>query len=197
MSEEEVRKYYNLFKQDPNSLKIAVIGKGVVGKSSLTFRYLKKEMSGKHNPTIEDRYRTEFAANGQTYKIEILDTAGEEDYQNLLDMWISFGQGFLLVFAINDKESFEWAKEKRQRIIKGKLGQPCPLILVGNKKDLKDERVVSEEEAKNLANSWQVEYMETSALENDNCKEAFEKIATLILKSKPSNQHSGTCCNIF
>ena len=49
--------------------------------------------------------------NGKEYEVEILDTAGEEDYQNMMDMWISFGEGFLLVFAINDKESLIYLKE--------------------------------------------------------------------------------------
>ena len=84
-------------------------------------------------------------------EIEILDTAGEDDYQNMMDMWITFGEGFLLVFAINDKESFEQIKGKYDRIKKGKHGASVPVILVGNKVDLDDQRTVSQEDAKKLA----------------------------------------------
>ena len=52
-------------------------------------------------------------------------------------MWISFGEGFLLVFAINDAESFELLKGKRDRVLKGKHGTKCPIVLVGNKQDRK------------------------------------------------------------
>ena len=95
--------------------------------------------------------------------IEILDTAGQDDYQGMLDMWIGFGEGFLLVYAVNDKESFEVLGKKRERILKLKKGQSCPIILVGNKCDLERERVISESEAKELAKSWGAGYIETSA----------------------------------
>ena len=128
-----------------------------------------------------------------------MDTAGEEDYQNMMDMWISFGDGFLLVFAINDKESFELLKGKYQRVIKGKHGNGCPMLLVGNKQDLEKERQVLYKDAKALADSWGVEYMETSAKTNFNCKEAFELLAKKItnLKVSETSRKGLTCCGII
>ena len=130
---------------------------------------------------------------GKVYEVEILDTAGEEDYQNMMDMWISFGEGFLLVFAINDYESFELLKGKYERILKGKHGTACPILLVGNKQDLANERKVQFDEAKKLADSWKINYMETSAKTNFNCKEAFESLAAEIVKSK-NKEDTGPCC---
>ena len=124
---------------NPNSVKITVLGKGVVGKSSLTYRFINYEAPQEHDPTIEDRYKSNINIDGQDYEVEILDTAGEEDYQNMMDMWISFGDGFLLVFAINDRESFDLLKVKYQRVLKGKHGNKCPMLLVGNKQDLEKE----------------------------------------------------------
>ena len=128
-----------------------------------------------------------------------MDTAGEDDYQNMMDMWISFGEGFLLVFAINDKESFNLLKGKHDRVLKGKHGTKCPILLVGNKQDLENERQVSYAEAKQQADAWGIEYIETSAKTNFNCKEAFEKLAQNIVKCKSKNQNSGskTCCIIM
>ena len=118
-----------------------------------------------------------------------------------MDMWISFGDGFLLVFAINDKESFELLKGKYQRVIKGKHGNKCPMLLVGNKQDLEKERQVLYKDAKALADSWGIEYIETSAKTNFNCKEAFEKLAQKIatLKSSKSGSGSGSggCCCVI
>ena len=125
--------------------------------------------------------------------MEILDTAGEEDYQNMMDMWISFGEGFLLVFAINDKESFNLLKGKRDRVLKGKHGAKCPILLVGNKIDLENERQVTYAEAKAQASAWGIEYMETSAKTNFNCKEAFEKFAQNIVKSKSPSSGGNKC----
>ena len=194
---------YNIIKQqnNPNSIKIAVLGKGVVGKSSLTYRFINYDVSTEHDPTIEDRYKSNLNIEGTNYEVEILDTAGEEDYQNMMDMWISFGEGFLLVFAINDKESFNLIKSKRDRILRGKHGVKYPILLVGNKNDLENERQVNYSEAKEMADKWGIEYIETSAKTNFNCKEAFEMLAQKIVQKKGKNSGKGgksrTCCNII
>ena len=100
----------------------------------MTYRFINCNAPQEHDPTIEDRYKSSIKFENQEYEVEILDTAGEEDYQNMMDMWISFGEGFLLVFAINDEESFELLKGKRDRVLKGKHQTKCPILLVGNKK---------------------------------------------------------------
>ena len=188
-------KYYLKQVSSSNSVKIAVLGKGVVGKSSLTYRFINYNAPQEHDPTIEDRYKSNLNIDGTEYEVEILDTAGEEDYQNMMDMWISFGEGFLLVFAINEKESFELLKGKHDRVIKGKHGVKCPILLVGNKHDLADERQVTQEEANQLAQSWGIEYIETSAKTNFNCKEAFERLAQKIVQTKNPGNSSGKCCH--
>ena len=112
-------------------------------------------------------------------------------------MWVSFGEGFLLVFAINDKFSFDILKNRRERILKTKHKDYGPMILVGNKQDLDNERNVSYEEAKQLADSWGIEYIETSAKTNYNCKEAFEKLIIEIASTKIKPKKSSCCnCNI-
>ena len=173
-----------------------MIGKGVVGKSSLTYRFINFKVPQGHDPTIEDRYKTNTTIENQLYNIEILDTAGEDDYQNMMDMWINFGEGFLLVFAINDKESFSLLRSKRERILKGKHGEKTPMILVGNKQDLKD-RQVQFNEAKQLADLWGIEYIETSAKTNFNVKEAFEKLVLKISASRNKPKSGGCPCNII
>ena len=195
----------NLKQEDKKpSIKITVLGKGVVGKSSLTYRFINYSAPTEHDPTIEDRYKSNSTIDGVLYEVEILDTAGEDDYQNMMDMWISFGEGFLLVFAINDKESFEVIKKKRERVLKGKHCDNVPLLLIGNKQDLSSEREVLYSEAKEAADSWGIEYIETSAITNFNCKEAFEKLGKKIIDGKTgkkgngSNGGGGGCpCSIY
>ena len=114
-----------------------------------------------------------------------------------MDMWISFGDGFLLVFAINDKNTLEAIKVKYNRILKGKHNVKCPILLVGNKVDLENDREVTYADAKQLADSWGIEYMETSAKNNFNCKEAFEKLAQQIVINKSSASKAKPCCIII
>ena len=95
--------------------------------------------------------------------IEIVDTAGNDDFSVLVDGWIGEGDGFLLVFAINDATGFAVLNAKRSRILKVKEKAAPPMMLLGNKCDLADLRQVKQAEAKSLAESWKMDYMETSA----------------------------------
>ena len=88
--------------------------------------------------------------NNESIEIQIVDTAGEEDYQNMLDQWIDVADGFLLVFAINDKDTFNVLDEKYKRIEKHKE-KNVPIILVGNKCDLENEK----QEQDSSASMWQ------------------------------------------
>ena len=198
----EIRKHiFNLnFKKQEGKeiyIKIAVLGKMGVGKSSLTYRYINNEFPAVQNDTIEDRIVNQAKIEDKLYKIEILDTAGEDDYPQMLDMWVNYAEGFLLVFAINDKNSFDLIPEKRDHIIEGKQVGSYPMILVGNKQDLTNNREVSYDDAKQLADSWNIDYIETSAKTNFNCKETFEQLAVKIYESRSKIKGLSCPCSIY
>ena len=106
-----------------------------------------------------------------------------------MDMWISFGEGFMLMFAINDEISFDLLKGKYERVLRGKKGIKYPMILVGNKQELEKERQVSYISAMTLADSWGIKYIETSDKTNYNCKEAFEILAKEIISFKKNKKN--------
>ena len=174
----------------------------MVGKTSLVFRYINDKCPEEHDPTVEDVYTIKIDTEECKDKdFKILDTAGEEDYQNMLDQWISTSNAFILVFAINDKETFDALKNLVKRIEKNEVNY-LPCILVGNKSDLRDQRTVSVQEAEEFAKSINAEYFETSALvDNDgNVKKVFHTCGNLIMKKinkkdKPEKKcHS---CSVF
>ena len=79
------------------NIKVVVLGKGVVGKTSLVFKMMNidKDLNNSHYATIEDRHTFNYLVNEKQRKIDILDTAGEDDYQNMMDVWIEFGECFI------------------------------------------------------------------------------------------------------
>ena len=148
---------------------------------------------------MEDLYSTEIETATGSRSFKILDTAGEDDYQTMIDEWIKTANGFLLLFAINDKESFEALKDKISRINKNNKGS-IPIVLVGNKCDLESKREVDKQTAMDFAKSIGANYYETSALtdENKNCKVVFQQCAHLIVTKNKSNARSGGCpCSIW
>ena len=165
-------------KDKTSSLIIYVFGKGYVGKNELIYKFINFIPSEEYE---QNKYKSNINIEGKDYELEIYETPGEEDYQNMSDMWISLGEGFLLVFSINEKESFELIQCKYHRILKRKHGIEVPIVLVGNRIDSEGEREVSFDEAAELAYSWGIEYTETCTKTNLNCKEPFEVIAKEIL----------------
>ena len=163
-------------------LKIAVLGQTLVGKSALTFRFIKNKFPTEHDTTIEDTYSVAAKIDDIHCQFEILDTAGQDDYQTMLDTWINSCDGFILVYSIDNKESFETTKVRYERILKLKGEQKVSIVIVGNKCDLEESRKVSREEAENFCSSNKITFMETSALNMINVKEAFLAVAKGLLK---------------
>ena len=84
-----------------------VLGSGGVGKSALTFRLITDSFVTGYDPTIEDDYRKSISIDGQLERLDILDTAGQEEYNSMRDMWYQSGEGFLLVYSITNRSTFE------------------------------------------------------------------------------------------
>lgn len=180
-------------------LKIAVLGKSLVGKSALTYRYISDKFPTEHDTTIEDQYKINATIDDYQCQLEILDTAGQDDYQAMLDTWIGFGQGFVLVYSIDDRESFDSMKIKFDRIVKNKQEEIYSIIIVGNKCDLEDKRKITKQEGEDFAKSKNVQFLEVSALKTINVKETFNLLAHDLLtkKMKKSSKGAAKCCYIF
>ncbi|XP_064401184.1 ras-related protein O-RAL-like [Halichondria panicea] len=142
--------------------KVIMVGSGGVGKSALTLQFMYDEFVEDYEPTKADSYRKTVVLEGTECQIDILDTAGQEDYAVIRDNYFRSGEGFLCVFSIVDRESFTNTTEFREHILRVKVDDQIPLILVGNKVDL-DGREVGNDEATGLASSWGAPYIETSA----------------------------------
>lgn len=161
-------------------LKIAVIGKSLVGKSAMTNVFVSSKFPSEYDTTIEDKYTVERFISNYPCSLDILDTAGQDDYYTLIDNWINSSDGFILVFSITDKESFEVCKSRYERIKLNKGGN-FRLILAGNKADCAEKRTVSVEDASSLAAAWGTEYIECSAKNMVNIEEAFLKVSEKML----------------
>ena len=197
---EMVRKY--IFKnQNKEKINVTVLGKDLVGKKSLVYRYIKYSPPPPEEigVTLEDRIKTGTKIDDKYCEIEIYILNNDEYYQNYIDRWMDYGDGFLLVFAINDKSSFDLIPSYIESIIKRKHDEAFPMVLVGNKQDLDNNREVSYDTAKQLADSWNMEYIEASAKINLNCDEAFEHLAAKVYEYKKNlkMKRSSCPCSIY
>eukprot|EP00056_Hartaetosiga_gracilis_P010601 m.158281 g.158281 ORF g.158281 m.158281 type:complete len:184 (+) comp13351_c6_seq2:2950-3501(+) len=96
--------------------KIVISGSGGVGKSCLVLRYLFDKFVEEYDPTIEETYCSKMKVDGKKIPIELIDTAGQEEFRSFLDATLSFGEAFVVVFAITDRESYDEAKYILERV---------------------------------------------------------------------------------
>ncbi|KAG7805727.1 hypothetical protein KL921_005338 [Ogataea angusta] len=177
--------------------RLVVVGPPVVGKSALTIRLTQSEFANEYDPTIEDSYRHYCEINGVPSSLDILDTAGQEEYSSMRDLYMKTGEGFLLVFSLTDRKTFEEISSFYNQIMRVKGEQVAfpPLILVGNKSDLVDERQVSKDEAVTLASRMGCAYIETSAKTGLNVTEAFHNLVKIIINN--GYKHAGLVGTTF
>ncbi|XP_057566893.1 ras-related protein Rap-2a-like [Hippopotamus amphibius kiboko] len=100
--------------------KVVVLGSGGVGKSALTVQFVTGTFIQKYDPTIEDFYRKEIEVDSSPSVLEILDTAGTEQFASMRDLYIKNGQGFILVYSLVNQQSFQDIKPMRDQIIRVK-----------------------------------------------------------------------------
>ncbi|XP_061745306.1 ras-related protein ralB-B-like [Nerophis ophidion] len=166
--------------------KVIMVGSGGVGKSALTLQFMYDEFVEDYEPTKADSYRKKVVLDGEDVQIDILDTAGQEDYAAIRDNYFRSGEGFLLVFSITEHESFAATSEFREQILRVKEEDAIPMLLVGNKSDLEDRRKVSVEEAAGKVSEWGVQYVETSAKTRANVDKVFFDLMREVRKKKMS-----------
>eukprot|EP00112_Aurelia_sp_Birch-Aquarium-sp1_P022235 Seg62.5 transcript_id=Seg62.5/GoldUCD/mRNA.D3Y31 product="Ras-related protein Ral-a" protein_id=Seg62.5/GoldUCD/D3Y31 len=169
--------------------KIIMVGSGGVGKSALTLQYMYEEFVEDYEPTKADSYRKTVMLDGAECQVDILDTAGQEDYAAIRDNYIRSGEGFLCVFSICEPESFSATSELREQILRVKTEDSIPFILIGNKVDLEEKRQVTNDEGESRAKEWNVPYIETSAKTKVNVEKAFFDLMRMI-KSRKTDDSS-------
>ena len=158
-------------------IRLSIIGDSKTGKTSIINRYLGQEFSIDmiSNIGIDKQEVIKIMKDGNEMKIIIWDTAGQERFHSISSGTIKNSQGIIVCFALNDRSSFDnvltWLQDVRE------ISSKIPIVLFGNKCDLIEERKVTNEEAKEFADNNEIIYFETSAKDNINIKEGFEKIS--------------------
>mmetsp|Transcript_30409 Transcript_30409/g.33973 ORF Transcript_30409/g.33973 Transcript_30409/m.33973 type:complete len:205 (+) Transcript_30409:40-654(+) len=168
--------------------KIIVVGGGAVGKSAITIRYTSGHFVERYDPTIEDSYTKHTQVDENVAVLEILDTAGQEEYNAMREHYLQAGDGFLLVYSITSYPSFKELdnfvelilRVRDQDTLKG-----MPVVLAGNKCDLIEKRDVTTVEGKEWAEKWDIKnFYEVSAKEVINVNEAFSQIVRLVREER-------------
>ncbi|KAG0643741.1 ras family-domain-containing protein [Tuber brumale] len=174
--------------------KLVVLGDGGVGKTALTIQLCLNHFVETYDPTIEDSYRKQVVIDNTACMLEVLDTAGQEEYTALRDQWIRDGEGFVLVYSISSRSSFTRIPRFHGQILRVKessttggnysANNNVPIMLVGNKSDRVTEREVSTQEGHAMARELGCEFVEASAKNCVNVERAFYDVVRILRRQR-------------
>ncbi|KAL7718065.1 small monomeric GTPase [Entamoeba marina] len=149
--------------------KIVMLGRGSVGKTSISTQFVSNVFKSIYEPTIEDSFKTSINVNGTFVIVELLDTAGQEEYNSLRDQYIKTGEGFIIVYSIIDEKSFIDVNNYKDivRVILGKEeDEHINACLCGNKVDLDEYRIIPTETAATIAEEWKMLFLKLVLKQN-------------------------------
>lgn len=162
-------------------------------------RYVDNHFVESYYPTIENTFSKEVKIKNQDYALEIVDTAGQDEYTILNSKHFIGIHGYMLVYSVSSMQSFEMITVIREKILNHLGTDKVPICIVGNKSDLRPEqRQVSTEDGKKLAERFGCAYTEASARYDVHVAKAFEMLIDEIEKSQnPNTPTDGGKCLVM
>lgn len=168
--------------------KLVVLGNGGVGKSALTIQFIQQYFVTDYDPTIEDSYTKQCIVDGDICKLDILDTAGQEEFSAMREQYMRTGDGFVLIFSVTDRASFEEIARIHKQILRVKDRDEVPMTLLANKVDLQQQRLISQAEAESMARQLNIPYVEVSAKYRLNVDNAFYDLVRTVRKFRAAER---------
>jgi len=164
--------------------KLVLIGDSGVGKSCLLLRFADDNFTDSYISTIgvDFRFRT-ITIDKKTVKLQIWDTAGQERFRTITSAYYRGADGIIMVYDVTNQESFDHVEEWLSEVDRY-ANENTSKLLVGNKADLVDEKVVSEDTAQKFAEKLSIPFLETSAKTATNVDAAFLTMAKELIKTK-------------
>ena len=161
--------------------RVTVLGSAGVGKTCIVSQFLYATFPHTYQPTVEEFHRQVYEVGDTSLTLDIVDTSGSDEFPAMRALSIINGDAFVLVYSVDDTDSFENLRHLRDQITELKGGAATPIVVVGNKNDLATEcRTVAKETAENIANiEWCHKHVEVSAKDNCNIAQIFKELLSL------------------
>ena len=162
------------------SVKYIIVGDSSVGKSNILLRFSRNVFDPGHQATLGIEFANKHILyNNIDYLVQVWDTAGQENFRSVTRAYYKASAVAMVVYDITNEESFQniqsWIKD-----CKDLAPKTVQMVLIGNKSDLEESRVITKERGEELARENRMMFFETSALNGNGVEEAFQKSIELV-----------------
>ena len=162
--------------------KLIIVGDTNVGKTNIMSKYIKDQFNITSKSTIGVEFGTKILEiDNKKVKAQIWDTAGQERYKSITSAYYKGAKGAFIVYDITNKSTFE-SVDKWIKDLNSYGDKNLTMLLIGNKSDLEDKRIINKEEGEEKAKSFELGFIETSAYNGDNIDQAFDIMLKEVLK---------------
>ena len=153
----------------------------------MTIRFVREFFADEYDPTIEDSYQKQVDVDGSVYQVDILDTAGQEEYSAMRDMYMAEGESFVICYSSTNADSFQAVMEFAELAarVQDKTYEEIPLVLVQTKCDMPQEDwEVTESEGRAMATRLGCPFVQTSAFTGQGVKDVFQNVVKEVLQAR-------------
>ena len=158
--------------------RVAVLGAARVGKSCLIQRFNEQGFNEQYHPTVKDNYELNLSSDNFEMNLQVTDTPGREELHDIARQAIQNADAFILMFALDDHDTFETVIKLEKEICRIKALKPdvIPKVVVGNKMDLRYREVMTDEARRLFENQWDCPYVETSVKDHINLLSVLQRL---------------------
>lgn len=180
----------NVASEFEQTIKLLILGDAQVGKTNIISQFVSEKFVEAYNPTSTLDFQTKIykTTSGKVIKLQIFDSIGKDQCKQVTKNFLVKVQGIILVYDITNQESFDnidtWIKTIRN------INESIPIILIANKCDKKDDRIVSFNEGDEIAAKNNMTFVECSAMTGINIKDCFDKMAEMIFNNFKNKPHT-------
>jgi small GTP-binding protein len=170
-----------MYEEPKYIIKITILGEKNVGKTSLVYRYIENKFRDSYKATLGvNLLKKDMEVDGNSVSAQIWDLGGQDSFKSLRKLYLEGSNGALVIFDLTERKTFDRLNEWVDSFKEARGEQP--MVLIGNKSDLENQRKITEMEASNYAKENNMELILTSAKTGQNVEDAFIILTKRILE---------------